>query len=416
MGLFDKIFKKKETAQYSPAYYIDGYYPSYSQFGENIYASDVVQQAIYAIVGELKKLDPIHVRMNAQGEQIPVSGSIQHVLDNPNPLMTTSDFIEKIIWNLLLNYNSFVYPIWNGDVLEALYPLQPSYVDFIQDNSGTLYIKMRFANNYETTIPYEDIIHIRYKYSVSEYMGGSKDGQPDNKALLETLKINDTLIKGLAKTLNMQTSINGIIKYKTMVNMEERLKRVSDFEQKLRTNESGFLTTDIMEEFYPFNKQQVNFLDNTVLEFIDKKILRMFGCSVAIINGDYTKQQYEAFYQKTLEPIIRSMNQAFTKGLFSKREVGFKNKVVFFAKELIFMTNSEKLTLADLLVDSGSCYKNELRGMFGLSPRPELEGQLAESSNKQNAENNKSEKNDNRNNTIDNDVDNNDIGGDEDDQ
>ena len=53
------------------------------------------------------------------------------------------------------------------------------------------------------------------------------------------------------------------------------------------------------------------------------------------------------------------------------------------------MTNSEKLSLADLLVDSASCYKNELRTMFGLRPRVEFEGEIASSSNKQNAENNK---------------------------
>ena len=391
MGLFDFLKKKKETKRLSVAPYIDGYYPFYSQFGENIYASDVVQQAIYSIVTELKKLDPTHIRKSFNGEQTPINGNIQYILDNPNPLMTTSDFIEKITWNLMLNYNSFIYPVWNGDTLEGLYPLQPTFVEFLKDDRNQLHINMRFLNDYEITIPYENIIHIRYKYSVSEYMGGNKQGQPDNEALLETLKINDTLIKGLAKSLNIQTSINGIIKYKNMHNSDEQLKRIQAFENKLKNNESGIVSIDMLEEYIPINKQ-IALLDNTVLEFIDRKILRTFGCSIAIINGDYTKEQYEAFYQKTLEPIIKSLNQAFTKGLFTRREIGFKNEIVFYSKELIFMTTSEKLSLADLLVDSGSCYKNELRTMFGLRPLLELEGQLAESSNKTNAENNKEDK------------------------
>lgn len=391
MGLFDKLFKKKEKKQeYSISHYIDGRYPSYSQFGNNIYASDVVQQAIYSIVTELKKLDPTHIKY-INNEYIPVNNhNIQRVLDNPNPLMTTSDFIEKIVWNLMLNYNSFIYPIWNGNNLEALYPLQPKYVDFIQNNFGELFVKMRFGNGYESTLPYKDIIHIRHKYSVSEFMGGDESGQPDNKPLLETLKINDTLIKGLAKSLNLQTSVNGIIKYKNMHNTTEQLERIEDFETKLKSNSSGLVSLDMLEEYIPINKQ-IQLLDATTLEFIDRKILRTFGTSIAIINGDYTKAQYEAFYQKTLEPIIKSLNQAFTKGLFSQRELGFNNKIVFYAKELIFMTNSEKLTLANLLVDSGSCYKNELRTMFGLTPLAELNGQLAESSNKTNAENNKTD-------------------------
>lgn len=391
MGFLDLFKKKKENNNLSIAHYIDGHYPSYSQFGNNIYASDVVQQAIYSIVTELKKLDPTHVRKVSSSEYTPVNGNIQNVLDNPNPLMTTSDFIEKIIWNLMLNHNSFIYPVWNGLTLEGLYPLQPKYVEFLKDGANRLYVKMRFGNGYESTIPYENIIHIRYKYSLSEYMGGDESGQPNNTPLLETLKINDTLLKGLAKSLNIQTSVNGIIKYKTMLNTDEQMKRVNEFEEKLKSNQSGFLATDISSEFVPIQKQ-VQLLDATTLEFIDKKILRTFGCSIAIINGDYKKEQYEAFYQKTLEPIIKSLNQAFTKGLFTKREIeGFNNKIIFYAKELIFMTNSEKLNLANLLVDSGSCFKNELRTMFGLKPLVELEGQLAESSNKQNAENNKKE-------------------------
>ncbi len=402
MGLLDIFKKKKENKKLTIADYINGYYPSYSQFGNNIYASDVVQQAIYSIVAELKKLDPTHVRKISNNEFISVEkSSIQNVLDNPNELMTTSDFIEKIIWNLMLNYNSFVYPVWDGDNLESLYPLQPINVEFLQDNYNQLYVKLWFNNGTNYIIPYENIIHIRYKYSVSEYMGGDVTGQPDNRPLLETLKINDSLLKGLAKSLNIQTSVNGIIKYKTMINTDDMMTRLNEFETKLKANQSGFLATDISSEFIPINKQ-IQLVDATTLEFIDKKILRTFGVSIPIIDGNYKKEEYEAFYQKTLEPIIKALNQAFTKGIFSKRELGFNNRIIFYSKELIFMTNNEKLSLANLLVDSGSCYKNELRTMFGLIPLPELEGQLAESSNKTNAENNKEEKDDNNTNNSNN--------------
>ena len=97
MAFWNKWFKKKKDANKSLtiADYMNGYYPSYSQFGEDIYASDVVQQAIFSIVNELKKLDPVHIRKNKDLD-VQVKGNIQNVLDNPNPLMTTSDLIEKI--------------------------------------------------------------------------------------------------------------------------------------------------------------------------------------------------------------------------------------------------------------------------------------------------------------------------------
>lgn len=394
MGFWSKIFKKPETnLSYSLDDILSGIVPIYSSgFGNNIYASDVVQQAVYSIVTELKKLDPTHVRaVESKIDFVSVAGNIQNVLDAPNPLMPTSDFIEKIAWNLLLNYNAFIYPLWEGDTLKALYPLQPKLVEFDANYGGTgnTWIRLHFANGLKHDMPYEDIIHLRYRYSMSDYMGGNEQGQPDFGPLLETLKLNDTLLKGLAKSLNIQTSINGIAKLKSMVNTGDQIDRVKEFERKLQSNESGILPLDISAEYIPITKQ-VQLLDATTLEFIDKKILRTFGVSIAIVNGDYTAAQYEAFYQKTLEPIIKSMSQAFTKGIFSKRQTqGFKNKIVFYTKELIFLNTDQKIKLFDILVDSESCYKNEMRTAFGLRPLKELEGQLAASSNKTNAENNK---------------------------
>ena len=302
MSFWDKIFSKVKSnfGKYSLQDLLSGSLPVYSNgFGDDIYASDVVQQAIYSIVTEMKKLDMTHIRQ-AGSDIVPVTGTIQKCLDNPNPLMTASDYIEKITWQLLLNFNSFIYPIWNGDRLEALYPLQPSYVEFSMDEkSGEYFVMFRFPNGYEGTVPYSNIIHLRYHYGQSEYMGGDKQGQPNYKHVLDTLKINDTLMKGLAKSLNIQTSVNGIIKMRTMANTNLQMEMVREFEQKLQENKSGLLPIDIANEYVPI-KKQVALLDQTVLKFLDEKILRTWGVPVSIVTGDYTKEQYEAFYQKAL--------------------------------------------------------------------------------------------------------------------
>ena len=378
-GFWSKIFKKPEkNLSYSLEDILSGVVPIYSSgFGNNIYASDVVQQAIYSIVTELKKLDPAHIRSVAgSNDFISVGGAVQNVLDAPNPLMTTSDFIEKVAWNLLLNYNAFIYPLWDGDTLAGLYPLQPKLVEFDADYGGTgkTWVRFHFANGLKTDLPYEDIIHLRYRFSMSDYMGGNEQGQPDFKPLLDTLKLNDTLLKGLAKSLNIQTSINGVAKLKTMVNTEDQIAKVKEFEKKLQSNESGILPLDISAEYIPITKQ-VQLLDNTVLEFIDRKILRTFGVSIAIVNGDYTAAQYEAFYQKTIEPIIIQLSQEFTRVLFTPNESGsYGHKVQFFAKELIFMSVDQKIKMMEMLAPTGAVYENEKRAAFGYRPLPELVG------------------------------------------
>lgn len=371
-----KIFRRPDHTTMFWNDVLSGKFPLFStEFGEDVYASDVVQQAVYSIVSELKKLDPVHVR-RINGDFQMVEGNIQNVLDNPNPIMTTCDFIEKVAWLLLLNYNAFVYPIWEGNTLKALYPLQPSEVAFDTDFNGTgeTWVRFTFPNGYQGDVPYDSLIHLRYKFSVSEFMGGDENGSPNYKPILDTLKLNDTLLKGLAKSLNMQTVMNGLIKIKTMQNYDDQVAKIKEFEQKLQSNESGIGITDVSSEFTPFTKQ-VQFLDATTLEFIDKKILRNWGVSIPIVNGDFTKEQYEAFYQKACEHIVKTFVQGFTKGIFTKRQKdGYKNEIAFFAKEMIFMSTTQKLELFKELGARGSCYENEYRVAFGLRPMKELEG------------------------------------------
>lgn len=370
MSLFD-FLKKDKSNNKKRIVGLDYIPPIYSQFGSDIYASDVVQQAINCIVQEMKKLSPQHKIKKGNFAMEQLNDDIQAVLDNPNQLMTTSDFIEKIVWQLYFNYNSFILPVWENGKLVSLYPLQPNTVDFIQDNSNNIFIKMLFNNGYESTIKYSDVIHIRYKYSVSEFMGGNKDGQPDNKALLQTLELNKTLLDGVAKSLKSSYSINGVIKYNSFIDngkTEEALKELTD---RLNNNESGFLPLDMKGEFIPFNRN-VQIVDDPTLKFIDEKILRYFGVPLCILKGDYTKLQYEAFFQKTLEPLIITMSQAFTKAIFSKREsFGYGHFIEFNHKELSFMTIDEKIKWVTIASSVGAITINEIRTIFGYPPSDE---------------------------------------------
>ena len=385
--LKEKLFKRKpKNSAYADI--LNGYTPIYSQFGQNIYASDVVQQAVNCIVTELKKLTPLHVR-TIDGDVQPIKSNIQNVLNAPNEIMTTSDFIEKVIWQLYLNYNSFIVPVYKSWTDEngveqrnytALYPIAPTQVDFLQDVTDTLYVKFTFSSGYETTLKYSDVIHIRHHYSVNEFMGGNEMGQPDNDALLKTLDLNYKLLKNLSKAMSSSCAVNGVVKFKSMIDGGKTEKALAELEEKLRNSESGFLPLDISADFTPIERN-IQFVDAETLAFIDGKILRHFGVPLAILTGDYTKAQYEAFYQKTLEPIIIALSQAFTKSLFTQRERSFNNAIKFYPKELIFMSTDQTLEMVRLLGDSGTLYENEKRVAFGMRPLPELVGKRMQSLN-----------------------------------
>jgi len=377
MGIFD-FLKKKRTAEPSAnlqyAVTPNLFAPLYSQFGDDVFVSDVVQQAVSCIAGEMKKLRPQHVAKR-NGEEIAIDGDVQAVLENPNPLMGSADFLEKITWLLFLNYNAFIIPQWSADGrLLALYPIKPSSVTFLEDKSGTLFVQFDFPNLYQTIIRYDDVIHIRHRFAVNDLMGGNAMGQPDNEALLKTLELNEQMLKGVAKAMNASYAVNGVVKYNSMLDGGRTDEALKELTERLAKNESGFLPLDLKAEFIPL-KREVAMVDEATLKFIDEKILRHFGVPLSILSGDFTKDEYESFFQKSLEPLIISYSQAFTKTLFSRREsYGYGNKVVFYSEDLIFMTITQKLEMVRLLGDSGALYENEKRRIFGMKPLPELNG------------------------------------------
>ena len=380
MGIFDKLFHRTpKGSKWAPT--LSGYMPLFSYYGDNIYASDVVQQALKCIVDEISKTVPTHIRKKGSDET-PVADTLQTVLNNPNPLMTTSEMIEKTCWLLLLNFNAFIVPTYYSWLdsegtehrqYKALWPIQPTQVDFIEDASGRIYVHFMFATGWDTTIPYDDVIHIKYNYALNEYMGGDRMGQPNNNAILKTLELNADLLNGVAKAMKASYAVNGTVKYNTMLDDGTMERNIRELEKKLENSQSGFLPMDLKYDFTPFPRN-TQLVDESTLKFVDEKILRNWGVPLPILVGDFTKAQYEAFYQKGLEKLILNISQAFTKKLFTERERAFGNEVKFYPKELIFMTTDQKISIVNLLSPTGGLYENEKRVIFGFTPLPELEG------------------------------------------
>ena len=90
MGWLGKIISKVKNTKYADV--MTGQVPIFSQFGRDIYVSDVVQQAIECIANEMSKLEPCFIRGVGNDYQTPENDvyQIQNLLDNPNPIMTKS--------------------------------------------------------------------------------------------------------------------------------------------------------------------------------------------------------------------------------------------------------------------------------------------------------------------------------------
>lgn len=370
---------KSKDDGFKLAYTQTGVMPYYSSNVTSVSQSDTVQQSISAIAKEFKKIVPKHIREKNGCIEYVANSPIQKSFNYINPTMTLSDFEEMCIWKLFTEFNCYIYPVYDGLENEdntnrlyrkytAYYPLHPRVVTYLENDMGDiLRIRFEFADGRMLELPYEDIIHIRLNYGMNEFVGGDRYGRPNNEALLTTLKINHSLLESVKNGVNSSSKVNGIVKYNTMLSDKTIETSLSEFNKQLENNQSGILGLDMKTEYVPITRD-VKLVDKDTLDFIDKKILRNYGVSQAILDGTATAEQKRAFLETTLEPLIVSFNQAFTKVLFSKQQINGGNKIQFYYNRMETMTNQEKLDQAIYLRDMGAITINQALELFGYPP------------------------------------------------
>lgn len=370
---------KTKNDGFKPAYTQSGSMPFYYGNVSRTSDSDTVQQAISAIAKEFKKVVPKHIRERNGCIEYVANSPIQKSFNYINPTMTLSDFEEMCIWKLFTEFNCYIYPVYNGLDKEdntdrlyrkytAYYPLHPRTVTYLENEMGDiLRIRFDFAEGKFLEVPYEDIIHIRLNYGMNEFVGGDRYGRPDNEALLKTLEINHKLLEGVSNAVDCSQKVNGIVKYNTMLGDKTIEENIVEFNRKLSNNESGIIGLDMKTEYTPITRD-LKLVDKETLDFIDKKILRNYGVSQAILDGTATAEQKRAFLETTLEPLLVSFNQAFTKVLFSRQQINGGNKIMFYYNRMETMTNQEKLAQATFLRDMGAITINQALELFGYPP------------------------------------------------
>jgi HK97 family phage portal protein len=368
--------KKAEAAQMDYANFLEAQIPIFSLFGQNIYSHDLVQNCIDRIASEVSKLDPTHIRTDNTGMRNVVNSNINRLLRfGPNEIMDTGSFLEKITWLLFLNYNAFIYPAFDETISNGmsnrtytgLYPLQPMIVEFLQDITGTMFLRLTFRNGEQFTLRYDNIIHLRKKFSVNASMGGGINGQPDNDAIQKTLDVNDVVIQGLEKAIRESLSIRGVVKINTLMDDDKLKAERRSFEEKLRRNEAGIIAMDLKGEYVPIQRDP-EIIDKDTLDFIQQKVSNYYGVSMPILTGDYTDAQFEAFFQATIQPIIMSLGRNFSRVIFSPMELAVGNEIMFYQQNLSYLSTASKLNFLQIAGDQGLLTDNEKLEVLGYPP------------------------------------------------
>jgi HK97 family phage portal protein len=366
------IFKrKKKQGTEQPFKFISELNIPQVSFGTNISKSDVVKIAIDRIASQCAKLKPRHIKNENDKTVTDKTGKLSFILKHkPNEVMTPYQFIYKVITKLFIDDNSFVYPMFDDGELKGLYPLNPIMVEPIVDSGNNYYLRFQFENKETFIIPYENIIHLKRFYHDNDIFGGSGH-KGDQEALLKAININENVLQGVENALRSSMQIKGLLKMNAMLNETDKNKQLTSFNETLRESiknkGSSIIPIDLKSEYIPLNVDP-KLIDKETLEFLNDKILNYFGVSSPIFSSNYSEDEFNSFYEQTIEPLAIQLSEAFSLGLLTDNEIKRGEQVVFYSERLQYASWNTKVTAIEKLMGLGIMSLNESRALLGLEP------------------------------------------------
>ena len=345
-----------------------------SSFGDDIYNMDTARQALERITFQMCKLDPRHIRRDREtGVVTNIRSDLNNILHNPNIYMSTADFIKKQIYGLYKYDNYYIYPHWqynsNGTrTLLALYPIESNNIEFLRGvETGALYLKFRYLGGYEATLRYEELIHLRRNFTEHEIEGGNRDGRADRSGLLATCDIQDKVLKGVANQASLASRFVAIVSGDSYLSDKELENMRNRFIDRINSGDSAFLFNDKKQEVTQFRSDN-KYVDAETIKFLNQKILHDFGVSLPIWAGDFNADQLTAFNEITLEPLIVTINQAYTKALLTTNERLHGNEIVFYHNRLQDADINSKIEIIEKVGGRGAMTNDEIRELLGMPP------------------------------------------------
>lgn len=373
-SMLQSIFNKPENrVGLSRIKLLDGYSNDYIPWDGNALKNATVVNCIDTICKHASKLHPHHI-VRKNGTIIENrDDNLQYLLDTrPNWLMTSSEFLEKIIAQYYLSNNLFVYIQRNAKgAVTALWPVKFNDLQLLEDKNGGMYAKFTFGSGEETTVPYEELIHIRRHYNEDEVFGN-----PDNYVLKEDLNLLSSVKVAIINVVRNFNKLRGIINLQGVVRPEDQdtlwKKFVNSFAGP--SNGSGIGIMDNRGTFQQLTTDNQTF-DSSTMDFARDNIYQYFGISKEMVSGKYKEEDYQAFYESVIAPIAKKLSEEFTHKLFTQKERGFGNEIVFETNRFSYMSTASKVRIAAAMIPAGAIKRNEIRELFGYAGLPGKEGE-----------------------------------------
>ena len=367
MSLFAKIFRPKDATKSDqvlsgkPFFYeLNNYRPVFTDWKGEIYENELVRAAIDARARHISKL------------KVETFGTAQQSLQSklkqgPNQWQTWSQFLYRLSTILDIHNTAFVVPVFDaGMVITGYYPVLPKKCEIVE-YAGEPWLRYKFSHGETAAVEFKKCALLNKFQYKDDFFGEHND-------LDETLKLmmiqNQGIEDGVknAASYRFMAQVNNFTKADDLKN--ERLR----FSQENLTSEAEAGGLLLFPNTYQ-NIQQIKSstyeIDPEQTKLINDNVYKYFGVNDKILKNEATSSELDAFFNGAIEPFAIQFSESMTRAIFSERERAGGSFLIANANRLQYMTTSEKVSMAQQMLDRGVMSINEARELFNY---PAVEG------------------------------------------
>ena len=364
MGLFDRIFRPKEAKKSEQALQntvifkeLNNYRPVFTDWHGEIYESELVRAAIDARARHISKL-----QVEMRGKSLP---SLQSKLrQGPNQWQTWSQFLYRLSTILDVHNTAFIVPVFDASmIITGYYPVLPKQCEIIE-YKGEQWLRYKFNSGDTAAVEMRKCgIMNKFQYKDDFF------GEPNS--LEDTMKLIDLQNQGIEDAVKNSATYRFIAQVNNFSKAEDLSKERQRFSQENLTKDSESGGLLLFPNTYQ-NIQQVKSTPYTVdadqMKLIDDNVSKYFGVNDKILKNEANGDDLDAFFNGAIEPFAIQFSEVMTKAMFSERERSQGSFFIANANRLQYMTTSEKVSLAQQMLDRGVMSINEARELFNYLP------------------------------------------------
>ena len=362
MGIFDRLKKEKEerkniTRLTNNFKMLTGYNPIFTSYDGGLYEMGLTRSCIDKIATQCSKLHPV---INGNKNYKKYNTMLQN---KPNRLMTTQQFLYRLVTIFLIENNAYIVPIFENSIslnIIGFYPVRAHGSRIITlDNVDYLVYKIQ---NKEYVIEYEYVGSLKRHYYKKEYVG------ENNSALKSTMDLINTQEQGIKEGIKSGAMIRFLARLGVVQNpdsLKAEQKRLKD-EQLSMENNGGILIFDnkysdvqkVDSKPFIIDKEQMDLIKNNVFDY--------FHMSENILQNTASEDQWNLFYEDVVEPIAIQISQVLTNMIIKQTDIEKGLNVVLESNKLQFISNNTKLNVSQQLFDRGILSTNQVMDIWNL--------------------------------------------------